>query len=432
MEAETGGGVVFACSGVEPREGQTLVVVGSSSELGGWDASCSVTLHRVKNPAFPGVWMSFPMFHSACSQVQFQFALVASSLSGGVRLTGGGSVIDGVQNSSAVTSAFRLAATPTDSRSQDGCGCLWEPLGCGTREVEVVDGGFVLFGGRWGEGETQVTPLTVKDMVLAQQQLEEDTRESVSSESNREREREGVGEGRGEGANLRASSGGEESTAGSERVRVCAPSVVASDSSSIHVLSEGEGGRGRESETDLPNRGIHLSRQEGECVGGVSLRVEPVGVGGVGVAAPSSENATILKASADSAECDAVCETSVCVKVQRRRDEVNQMGVRRGHDSEDASRLAPFDIGRKGGGVGGEEGGAVLGSKTAESVNGLVGVYDSVSGPGLLVGERQQMVSIEGGVFRGLQREGQSLCVSAACEGHQILASDPSPYPART
>eukprot|EP00820_Chromera_velia_P007093 Cvel_19500.t1-p1 / transcript=Cvel_19500.t1 / gene=Cvel_19500 / organism=Chromera_velia_CCMP2878 / gene_product=hypothetical protein / transcript_product=hypothetical protein / location=Cvel_scaffold1687:1-604(-) / protein_length=156 / sequence_SO=supercontig / SO=protein_coding / is_pseudo=false len=75
IEAETGC-VLFACSGVEPREGQTLVVVGNSSELGGWDASRGAPLHRVKNPAFAGLWMCFPMLHSARSHVRFQFALV--------------------------------------------------------------------------------------------------------------------------------------------------------------------------------------------------------------------------------------------------------------------------------------------------------------------------------------------------------------------
>uniref|UniRef100_A0A0G4HXU6 CBM20 domain-containing protein n=1 Tax=Chromera velia CCMP2878 TaxID=1169474 RepID=A0A0G4HXU6_9ALVE len=208
MEAETGGGVLFACSGAEPRKGQTLVVVGSSSELGGWEAGRGITLHRVKNPAFPGVWMSFPMRHSACFQVQFQFALVGphtdtvalhSSVWSSRTLVDGGSLIDGgCQNFSAVTSATSAAAL-TNGAGRDCCGCVCEPLGPGPREVEVVGGGFVLFGGRWGNGETQVTPLALKDMVLAKQQLEPDTLPSVSSEFHIERGREG-GETRGGGS----------------------------------------------------------------------------------------------------------------------------------------------------------------------------------------------------------------------------------------
>uniref|UniRef100_A0A0G4F9N6 CBM20 domain-containing protein n=1 Tax=Chromera velia CCMP2878 TaxID=1169474 RepID=A0A0G4F9N6_9ALVE len=194
IEAETGV-VLFACSGVEPREGQTLVVVGSSSELGGWDASRGITLHRVKNPAFPGVWMSFPMCHSACSEVRFQFALVGPVADTLQSMTSdnGGLVVDGVKTSSAVSSA--LSAAPIDGRNQDCCGCVCEPLGCGPREVEVVGGGHALFGGRWGNGETRVTPLRLEDMVLAQQQLEQEYPASVSSELDSERDREG---GRGE------------------------------------------------------------------------------------------------------------------------------------------------------------------------------------------------------------------------------------------
>uniref|UniRef100_A0A0G4G6J7 CBM20 domain-containing protein n=1 Tax=Chromera velia CCMP2878 TaxID=1169474 RepID=A0A0G4G6J7_9ALVE len=195
IEAETGV-VLFACSGVEPREGQTLVVVGSSSELGGWDASRGITLHRVKNPAFPGVWMTFPMRHSAGSQVRFQFALVGpvSDTLQSMTFDNGGLVVDGVKTSSAVSST--LSATPIDGRNQECCGCVWgEPLGCGPREVEVVCGGYALFGGRWGNGETQVTPLRLEDMALAQQQLEQEYPASVSSQLETERDREG---GRGE------------------------------------------------------------------------------------------------------------------------------------------------------------------------------------------------------------------------------------------
>uniref|UniRef100_A0A0G4FXR8 CBM20 domain-containing protein n=1 Tax=Chromera velia CCMP2878 TaxID=1169474 RepID=A0A0G4FXR8_9ALVE len=182
VEAETGV-VLFACTEVEPREGQTLVVVGCSSEIGGWDVSRSIALHRVKNPAFPGVWMSFPMSHSVCSQVQFWFALVDSQIDG----------CHGCQTSSAVVSALS-AASPTGDRSQDCRGCVWEPLGCGLREVEVVDGGFVLFGGGWGEGGTQVTPLTWADMVHAQQELEQHSLPYVPSELDTEKEQAEEGE----------------------------------------------------------------------------------------------------------------------------------------------------------------------------------------------------------------------------------------------
>eukprot|EP00820_Chromera_velia_P023662 Cvel_32204.t1-p1 / transcript=Cvel_32204.t1 / gene=Cvel_32204 / organism=Chromera_velia_CCMP2878 / gene_product=hypothetical protein / transcript_product=hypothetical protein / location=Cvel_scaffold4955:5714-6636(+) / protein_length=307 / sequence_SO=supercontig / SO=protein_coding / is_pseudo=false len=213
MKTETGGGVIFACTGVEPREGQTLVVVGSSSELGGWDVSRGITLHRVKNPAsaFPSVWMSLPMFHSASSQVQLQFALVGpsasfSSVGVSTTLADSGCLIDPRQNSSRVIPALS-AASPADGRSQNCCGCVWEPLGCGVREVEVVDDGLVLFSGRWGEGGTQVTPLTWDDMVLAQQQLEQDSLPSVSG-NEKEKER-GETEGSFEGIQKGEASGDE-------------------------------------------------------------------------------------------------------------------------------------------------------------------------------------------------------------------------------
>uniref|UniRef100_A0A0G4GGX2 CBM20 domain-containing protein n=1 Tax=Chromera velia CCMP2878 TaxID=1169474 RepID=A0A0G4GGX2_9ALVE len=249
IEAETGV-VLFACSSVEPREGQTLVVVGSSSELGGWDASRGITLHRVKNPAFPGVWMSFPMCHSACSEVRFQFALVGpvadtESLQS-MTFENGGLVVDGVRTSSAVSSA--VSAAPVDGRNQDCCGCVWgEPLGCGPREVEVVDGGFVLFGGRWGEGGTQVTPLALKDMVLAQQQLdiEHDTFPSVSSEFNTERN------GKGERGEMRREGNFGVPAAGDLMVDETSPSaasVVRSVSSPFPscVSSERVGGKGKQ------------------------------------------------------------------------------------------------------------------------------------------------------------------------------------------
>uniref|UniRef100_A0A0G4HDW2 Uncharacterized protein n=1 Tax=Chromera velia CCMP2878 TaxID=1169474 RepID=A0A0G4HDW2_9ALVE len=145
--------------------------------------------------------MSFPRCHSACSQVQFQFALIApvADTLQSMTFDNGGLVVDGVKTSSAVSSA--LSAAPVDGRNQDCCGCVGgEPLGRGPREVEVVGGGYALFGGRWGNGETQVTPLRLEDMVLAQQQLEQEYSTSVSSELESERDREGErGEMRREG-----------------------------------------------------------------------------------------------------------------------------------------------------------------------------------------------------------------------------------------
>uniref|UniRef100_A0A0G4FEB1 CBM20 domain-containing protein n=1 Tax=Chromera velia CCMP2878 TaxID=1169474 RepID=A0A0G4FEB1_9ALVE len=382
MEAETGGGVLFACSGVEPREGQTLVVVGSSSELGGWDASRGITLHRVKNPAFPGVWMSFPMHHSACSQVQFQFALVGphtdtvalhSSVWSGATLVDGGSLIDGgCENSSAVTSATSAAAL-TNGGGRDCCGCVCEPLGCGLRKVEVVDGGFVLFGGRWGNGETQVTPLALKDMVLAKQQLEQDTLPSVTSKSHIEREREG-GEPRGGGSfggppegDMMLSDVAAES--GSASVSVAAPPTAPSPASE-RACGQWKGkGCGMaqhvQSEAEFPARRGRASVEEG------------------------TENADTLMASADcSGECGVSVsvghpETSVPMCVQRRGE--GGKGMRRGYEwCNEALRFAPAAL-RHGWGVGGEEGGVLLGGKTAESVNGLVGVRNSIS-PRDLVG----------------------------------------------
>uniref|UniRef100_A0A0G4I1K2 CBM20 domain-containing protein n=1 Tax=Chromera velia CCMP2878 TaxID=1169474 RepID=A0A0G4I1K2_9ALVE len=381
MEAETGGGVLFACSGVEPRKGQTLVVVGSSSELGGWDASRGITLHRVKNPAFPGVWMSFPMRHSACSQVQFQFALVGphtntvalhSSMWSGTTLVDGGSLIDGgCENSSAVTSATSAAAL-TDGGGRDCCGCVCEPLGCELREVGVVDGGFVLFGGRWGEGETQVTPLALKDMVLAKQQLELDTLSSVSSESHIERGGEG-GEASGGGSfggppegDMMLSDVTTESRSAS--VSVAAPPTAPSPASE-RACGQWKG-RGCEmvqhvqSEAEFRARRGRASVEEG------------------------TENADTLMASA---ECDGVSvsgghpETSASLFVQRRGD--GGEGMRRGYEwSNEPLRFSPAAL-RHGWGVGGEEGGVLLGGKTAENVNGLVDGRDSVS-PRDLVGVR--------------------------------------------
>uniref|UniRef100_A0A0G4HQK2 Uncharacterized protein n=1 Tax=Chromera velia CCMP2878 TaxID=1169474 RepID=A0A0G4HQK2_9ALVE len=313
LEAETGC-VLFACSGVEPREGQRLVVVGSSSELGAGDASRGVPLHRVKNPAFAGVWMSFPILHSARSQVRFQLALVGpgaatvgtgSSACGGMALLDGGGLVDGGQNSSAVTSAVSSAA-PTDGRSQECCGCAWEPLGCGAREVEVIGGGFALFGGRWGDGQTQVTPLRLEDMVLAQQQLEQDTFPSVSSEMD------GEGDRQAERGDMSEDGGFGGPPEGGLSVResdtsLSAPAVVLSSSSLTCVSSGKEGGEGKQRghEMDVQPEGVLTHRistadgRQSEGGGRVSLResgratVDDVGV------SPASKNILVASAQSD-------------------------------------------------------------------------------------------------------------------------------------
>uniref|UniRef100_A0A0G4FTR7 Uncharacterized protein n=1 Tax=Chromera velia CCMP2878 TaxID=1169474 RepID=A0A0G4FTR7_9ALVE len=344
IEAETGC-VRLACSGVEPREGQTLVVVGSSSELGRGDASHGVPLHRVKDPAFAGVWMSFPILHGARSNVRFQFALVgpgadtvgeSSSACGGMALVDGGVLVDGGQNSSAFTSAVSLTA-PTDGRSQDSCGCVWEPLGCGLREVEVVGGGFALFEGRWGDGETQVTPLRLEDMVLAQQHLEQDTFPSVSSEMNGEGDRQAEREEMSDGGGFGGPPEGGLSVRESDTSR-SAPAVVLSSSSLTCVSSGKEGGEGAER--------VFTNRRDAadEGVGGMSLRESGrATVGGVGVAAASKN---ILVASAQS---DALyISTGQSVSV----NEV--MGESKGHDhfDDERCRFAPVCVdGKRGVGV---------------------------------------------------------------------------------
>eukprot|EP00820_Chromera_velia_P015916 Cvel_25663.t1-p1 / transcript=Cvel_25663.t1 / gene=Cvel_25663 / organism=Chromera_velia_CCMP2878 / gene_product=Zinc finger protein 571, putative / transcript_product=Zinc finger protein 571, putative / location=Cvel_scaffold2940:1-6866(-) / protein_length=785 / sequence_SO=supercontig / SO=protein_coding / is_pseudo=false len=376
LEAETGC-VLFACSGVEPREGQRLVVIGSSSELGGWDASRGVTLHRVKNPAFAGVWMSFPMLHSARSQVRFQFALVGpgadtvgagSSACGGMALVDGAVLVDGCQNSSAVTSALSLSAH-TDGRSQDCCGGVWEPLGCGLREVEVIGGGFALFGGRWGDGQTQVTALRLEDMVLAQQQLEQDTFPSVSSEMDGEGDRQAE---RGE-MSERGGFGGPPEGGLSVResdTSLSAPALVLSSPSLTCVSSGKEVGGGHERGHEVRSESVLTHRiadgRQSEGGGRVSLRESgKATVGGVGVTLASKN---ILVASAQSESL--YVSTGQCVSV----NEV--MGEKKGHDhfDDERCRFAPVC-------VDGERRVGVLRGRSALTCGGasLLGVHQSRS-----------------------------------------------------
>uniref|UniRef100_A0A0G4FZG7 CBM20 domain-containing protein n=1 Tax=Chromera velia CCMP2878 TaxID=1169474 RepID=A0A0G4FZG7_9ALVE len=366
IEAETGC-VLFACSGVEPREGQTLVVVGNSSDLGGWDASRGAPLHRVKNPAFAGLWMCFPMLHSARSHVRFQFALVGpgadtvgtgSSACGGMALFDGGVLVGGCRNSSAVTSS----AAPTDGRSQECYGCAREPLGCGLREVEVVGGGFALFGGRWGNGETQVTPLGWEDMVFAQQQLEQDAFPSVSSEIDGEGDRQAERGERSEGGGFGGPPEGSLPVRESDTLPV-APAGVLSSSSLTCVSSGEEGGGGHErghevavqSESVFVNRRSTADGRQSEGVGGVLLREsgrETVRGGGV---APASKNILVT-----SAQFDSLCvSTGQCVSAN------GVMGEKKGHDhfDDERCRFAPVC-------VGGERGVGVLRGRSALTCGG--------------------------------------------------------------
>uniref|UniRef100_A0A0G4HIY3 CBM20 domain-containing protein n=1 Tax=Chromera velia CCMP2878 TaxID=1169474 RepID=A0A0G4HIY3_9ALVE len=418
MEADTGV-VLFACSGVEPRERQALVVVGSSSELGGWDVSRGVALHQVKNPAFSDVWMSFPIRHSAGSEVRFQFALVTPSADTEslqpMTFDDRRLVVDGLKSSSAVISTISAAAS-SHSRSQDCCWCVWgEPLGCGPREVEVVSGRFVLFGGRWGIGETQVSPLRLEDMVLAQQQLEpeKDTPPSVFSEIENEKENEWQKEGSIAGEKF---GGPHEGDFTVSDVSLSLSGSVLSAAPSTGSWAERVGGeereKGRETdiqpETELAER---RSKASGQQVGGggrVSLSEISEAAGGrVGVV-PASETAHILMASADSAESDGESvpwghsETFASVHLHRRGDDV--MAGERVHGISDQTiRFAPAALkrweGMRGQGVG------VLGGKSAESVKGLTGRR----GPFLIVGENRSSCE--------MQTEGASVCPSAVCEG---------------
>uniref|UniRef100_A0A0G4FYW5 CBM20 domain-containing protein n=1 Tax=Chromera velia CCMP2878 TaxID=1169474 RepID=A0A0G4FYW5_9ALVE len=383
-EVETGGGVVFACTGVEPREGQTLVVVGSSSELGGWDVSRGITLQRVKNPAFPGVWMSFPMFHSASSQVLFQFALVGPSAS---HSSVGGSLVDS-PDSFEVASAITVDAS-TEGRSGD----LWEPLGCGLREVEVVDGGLVLFGGRWGEGGTQVTPLTWEDMVQAQQELEQDSLPDVSSEHNAKDELQ----------RAEVFRGGDvaDTTAEADKVPHSLSTLPSVHSSPCPTFASSHrwGGRRISQPVQCPPRRSRASGQQG---GGRSGQLPKRQIGETSVAciavAPDPETPDTLMASVESVqEGDGVPSrwgggrfeippVSECLQG-------GGYGVMRGRRgdgvSDQALRFGPAALTR-GDGMGGEED-EMLGGKIAENVSGLTGGYDSVFVPSLLVGKRQQI-----------------------------------------
>uniref|UniRef100_A0A0K6S8W1 CBM20 domain-containing protein n=1 Tax=Chromera velia CCMP2878 TaxID=1169474 RepID=A0A0K6S8W1_9ALVE len=416
VKAETGGVVLFACTGVEPREGQRLVVVGSSSELGGWDASQGAPLHRVKNPAFPGVWMSFPFCHRVCSDAQFQFALVGPGASHSMTLSDGESLTGGGQNSSELASALLLvaaAAAPTEGRSEDCCEYVWEPLGSGgSREMEVVDGGLVLFGGRWGERETQVTPLTWEDIVLAQQQLEQDSLPSDSSNLEAESEEErgqSIGGGNfggpSEGAVMAFHATTESDGASGS---VSALPRVKSAASSTFAVSKRGGGKGKEkgngmsggvqSEAEFPVGRGRVSGQEPESGGGgkVTLReICAASVGGAAVAC-ASQDADTLMTSAASGECDGLSRGGDIVMGERREEK----------KSDQQLCFAPAAVKNRWG-VRGEEA-DLLGGKGAGSVSGLTGRYDLVCGPRLLVGESQS-------IFREPQADGQALRPSATC-----------------
>uniref|UniRef100_A0A0G4H5F4 CBM20 domain-containing protein n=1 Tax=Chromera velia CCMP2878 TaxID=1169474 RepID=A0A0G4H5F4_9ALVE len=362
VEAETGV-VLFACTGVEPREGQTLVVVGNSSELGGWDVSRGVTLHRVKNPAFSDVWMSFPLSHKACSQLRFQFALVASdtdilesdsSARGGMRLVDSGSPIEGGQNSSTVTSVLS-AASPIHGPRQDSCGWVWEPFGCGPRDVEVVGGGFVLFGGRWREGGTQVTPLTWEDMVEALQELEQDSLSPISSEFDREKEKE---RGRGTLGGPPEDSGMVGDVAAeTESVPLfvsALPSALSlpSPTSSCHQTTQRV-----QSETDFsrPADRVTVSGQQGS--------------GGGGVLVVSSDSAA-------GSSCHSPTSVSPAVFLQKGQSEVG--GGRRGDGGSDQFfGFAPVGLMKGAGGKGAD----ALGGKNEEILTGIKGEGDPVPSP---------------------------------------------------
>uniref|UniRef100_A0A0G4F864 CBM20 domain-containing protein n=1 Tax=Chromera velia CCMP2878 TaxID=1169474 RepID=A0A0G4F864_9ALVE len=392
MEAETGV-VLFACSGVEPREGQTLVVVGSSSELGGWDASRGITLHRVKNPAFPGVWMSFPIRHSACSEARFQFALVTpsavtESLESRTfddrRL-----VVDGLKSSSAVISTISTAA-PSHSRSQDCCWCVWgEPLGCVPREVEVVAGGYALFGGRWGDGDTQVTPLRLEDMVLAQQQLEKDTPPSDSSKFETDKENEWEGKGAGGGGNFRGLSEGDLMVSD---VSGKTDSAL-SESSPICTSPQRAGESGKE-------EGCESAVQVDDEFSARKSHVSQQTVVGVGVA-PASENADILMVCGHGAECD-----SVCVPAGYNHLKTDSAILQRGGGELRGVR----------GGVGFRFAPAALNRRKNERVNGGQGLS---GGKAAETGGAVNLLAGRVGKSRSVSRESlpERKCPSAVCDG---------------
>uniref|UniRef100_A0A0G4G004 Uncharacterized protein n=1 Tax=Chromera velia CCMP2878 TaxID=1169474 RepID=A0A0G4G004_9ALVE len=318
-------------------------------------------------------------------------------------------VVDGLKSSSAGISTISAAA-PSHSRSQDCCWSVWgEPLGCGPRKVEVVGGGYALFGGRWGVGDIQVTPLRLEDMVLAQQQLEQDTASSVSSKFETDKENEWEKEGSIAGEKF---GGPHEGDSTVSDVSLFASGNVLSAAPSTGTWAERVGGEEREKrkegdiqpETEPAERRSRTSGQQGDGGGQDSLRETSEAAGGrVGVA-PASETARILMASADSAESNGGSvpwghsETFASVHLQRRGDDV--MGGGKGHGSSDQKiRFAPAALKRR-------EGVGVLGGKSAESLNGLMGR----GGPCLIVGESRS-------VFRELQTEGGSVCPSAVCEG---------------
>eukprot|EP00820_Chromera_velia_P027474 Cvel_11029.t1-p1 / transcript=Cvel_11029.t1 / gene=Cvel_11029 / organism=Chromera_velia_CCMP2878 / gene_product=Zinc finger protein 283, putative / transcript_product=Zinc finger protein 283, putative / location=Cvel_scaffold680:33973-36123(-) / protein_length=717 / sequence_SO=supercontig / SO=protein_coding / is_pseudo=false len=324
-------------------------------------------------------------------------------------------VVDGPKSSSAVISTISAAA-PSHSRNQDCCWCVWgEPLGCGPREVEVVRGGYALFGGRWGDGDTQVTPLRLEDMVLAEQQLEpeQDTPPSVSSkfETDKENEWEKAGSIAGE-----KFGGPHEGGFTVSDVSLSASGNVLSAAPSTGTWAERVGGeereKGRETdiqpETELAERRSRASGQQGDGGGRESLREISEAAGGrVGVVT-ASETAHILMASADSAESDGGSvpwghyETFASVHLQRRGSDV--MGGERVHDISDQTiRFAPAALKRREGMRG--EGVGVLRGKSAESVKGLTGRR----GPCLIVGENRSSCE--------MQTQGAFLSPSTVCEG---------------
>uniref|UniRef100_A0A0G4F620 Uncharacterized protein n=1 Tax=Chromera velia CCMP2878 TaxID=1169474 RepID=A0A0G4F620_9ALVE len=312
--------------------------------------------------------MSFPLSHKACSQLQFQFALVDSQIDG----------CHGCQNSSAVTSALS-AASPTDGRSQDCRGCVWgEPLGCGLREVEVVGGGFVLFGGRWGEGGTQVTPLTWEDMVSAQQELEQHSLPYVPSELDSEKEQEGEG---GETKDWGTLEG--------------APAEIESAPLSVSALPPGLS-------SSSPTFASHDMTQRVQSEADLSRPTDRVtvtgkqtgGGGGILVVSP---------ASAAGSSCHPPASVSAAVFLQKGQSEVR--GERRGDGGSDQSfRFAPAALMKGSGGKRAD----VFGGEIEETVSGGMGEGDPVSNPSQRVRESQC-------VLQETPTEGDG--VSAVCEG---------------
>uniref|UniRef100_A0A0G4HDD6 CR-type domain-containing protein n=1 Tax=Chromera velia CCMP2878 TaxID=1169474 RepID=A0A0G4HDD6_9ALVE len=234
-------------------------------------------------------------------------------------------------------------------------------------------------------------------MVLAQQQLEQDTPPSVSSKFETDKEN----EWEKEGSIAREKFGGpHEGDFTVSDVSLSASVNVLSSAPSTGIWAERVSGeetlreKGKETlsdiqpETELAERRSRASGQQGNSGGRVSLREISEAAGGrVGVV-PASETAHILMASADSAESNGGSvpwghsETFASVHLQRRGDDV--MGRERVHGiSNQTIRFASASLktreGMRGEGVG------VLGGKSAESVNGLTGRR----GPCLIVGENR-------------------------------------------